>query len=201
MAKDKNKPAEAPSRSEIIDENNLPEVLKGQAVNVEMYDAIKKELDEEADKNKRDLIKRRYQKALYRNGQALLERKRAKALADEVTLFKVRQMTRLLRLLVGAKVDEKTLEYAKTPDDIWKKEVLSKDGKSIETTLPDGSKKTFKEGETIPPVIDVVDFDEMANQLEKELANRRKKVDDQYETDLKKWDLQFGEYWDRSWRW
>lgn len=201
MAKDKNKPAEAPSRSEIIDENNLPEVLKGQAVNVEMYDAIKKELDEEADKNKRDLIKRRYQKALYRNGQALLERKRAKALADEVTLFKVRQMTRLLRLLVGAKVDEKTLEYAKTPDDIWKKEVLSKDGKSIETTLPDGSKKTFKEGETIPPVIDVVDFDAMVDQLENELRNRRKKVDDQYETDLKKWDLQFGEYWDRSWRW
>lgn len=201
MAKDKNKPAEAPSRSTIVDENNLPEVLKGQAVNVEMYDVIKKELDEEADKNKRDLIKRRYQKALYRNGQALLERKRAKALADEVTLYKVRQMTRLLRLLVGTSVDEKTLEYAKTPDDIWKKEVLSKDGKSIETTLPDGSKKTFKEGETIPPVIDVVDFDNMAEQLENELRNRRKKVDDQYETDLKKWDLQFGEYWDRSWRW
>lgn len=195
----KNNPA--PSKSTIVDENNMPDVLKGQATNIETYDIIKKELDEEADKEKRDIIKRRYQKALYRNGQALLERKRSRAIADEVTLYKVRQMTRLIRFLVGSPVDANTIEYAKTPDDIWKKEQLSKDEKSIETTLPDGTKKTFKEGENIPPVIDVVDFDMMSAQLEKELQARRKKIDDQYETDLKKWDLQFGEYYDRSWRW
>ena len=197
----KTNPNPAPSRSTIIDENNLPEVLKGQATNVETYDIIKKELDEQADKEKREIIKRRYQKALYRNGQALLERKRSKAIADEVTLFKVRQMTRLIRFLVGAPVDEKTLEYAKTPDTIWGKETLAKDGKSIETTLPDGSKKTFKEGETMPPVIDVVDFDKMSDQLEKELRKRRSEIDEQYESDLQKWDLQFGNYYDRSWRW
>lgn len=195
----KNNPA--PSKSTIVDENNMPDVLKGQATNIETYDIIKKELDEEADKEKRDIIKRRYQKALYRNGQALLERKRSRAIADEVTLYKVRQMTRLIRFLVGSPVDANTIEYAKTPDNIWKKEQLSKDEKSIETTLPDGTKKTFKEGENIPPVIDVVDFDMMSAQLEKELQARRKKIDDQYETDLKKWDLQFGEYYDRSWRW
>ena len=192
---------QAATRSTVVDENNLPEILKGQATNVETYDIIKKELDEEADKEKRSLLKRRYQKALYRNGQALLDRKRSKAIADDVTLYKVRQMTRLIRFLVGAPVDEKTLEYAKTPDDIWKKETLAKDGKSIETVLPDGSKKSFKEGENIPPVIDVVDFDMMADQLEKELRKRREEIDKQYETDLKKWDLQFGEYYDRTWRW
>lgn len=190
-----------PATSAIVDEKNMPEVLKGQATNIEMYDVIKKEIDEETDKEKKALLKRRYQKALYRNGQALLERKRSEAMGDNVILYKVRQMTRLLRFLVGTKVDEKTLEYAKTPDDIWKKETLSKDGKSIETTLPDGSKKSFAVGDSMPPIIDVVDFDQMADQLEKELRARRVKVDEEYETNLKKWDLNFGEYWDRSWRW
>lgn len=199
MAKEKeNKDAVAAT---VVDEKNLPEVLQGQSTNIDVYKAIVDDINKEADENKRRMLKSRYQKALYRNGQALLERTRARRIADEVTLYKVRQMTRLLRMLVGTNVDEKTLEYAKTPDSIWKKETLAKDGKSIETTLPDGKKKSFKVGEFMPAVIGVVEFDKMASELEKELRDRRNKIDEQHEEDLKKWDAEFGEYYDRSWRW
>lgn len=197
----KNKQQTAPAASTIVDENNLPEVLQGQATKPETFEVIKQKLDEETEKEKQNLLLRRYKKALYRNGTALLQRRRDRELGDEVSLYKVRQMTRMIRFLLGAKVDEKTLEYAKTPDEIWNKEKLSSDGKSIEVTLPDGTKKTFKEGDTIPPIIDVVDFDDMYEQLEKKLREKQEAVMQRYNKDVQKWDLQFGEYYDRSWRW
>ncbi|WP_173431822.1 hypothetical protein [Sharpea azabuensis] len=190
------------SRATVLDENNIENVINGGQTNdITMLETVQNKLKEESDETQKNLILRRYKKAQYRNGQALLENKRSKATIEKVSLYKVRQMTRLIRFLVGAVVDEKTLEYAKTPDDIWKKETLSKDGKSIETTLPDGTKKTFKEGEQMPPVIDVVDFDNMTIELENELKKRRNEVEEEYENNLKKLDLLAGEYWDRSWRW
>lgn len=197
MAKEKQNSAAAT----VVDEKNLPEVLQDQPTNVDMYKNIIDDINKESDERKRNMLKSRYQKALYRNGQALLERRRSKRIADEVTLYKVRQMTRLLRFLMGTTVEEKTLEYAKTPDEIWKKEALSKDGKSIETTLLDGKKKSFKEGDFMPSIIDVVDFDKMVSELESKLNERRREIDKDYETELQKWDAKFGEYWDRSWRW
>lgn len=197
MAKDKNKSA----ATAIVDENNIDETLNGQVTAPETFEIIKAKIAEEAEKDKQELLKRRYKKACYKNGIALLQRKRDREMGDEVGLYKVRQMTRLMRFLLGTKIDEKTMEYAKTPDDLFKRETLSKDGKSIEIVLSDGKKATFKEGDAMPPIIDVVDFDEMYDKLENALRERQDAVNQRYKKAVQKWDLAFGEYYDSSWRW
>lgn len=183
-----------------LDENNIEGITNNQLM---AETTVAKAMDElTKDKEEADvrLIKRRIKHTQWDVGEALLQQKRQKKMID-LSLLKVRQATRALRFLTGTVVDEATLEYAKTPDTIWKKETLSKDGKSIELTLPDGKKQTFKVGDTMPPIFDPVDFDGCHDSIESLIREETKKIDEWYTQQHRKLELSFGDYYDRSWRW
>lgn len=202
MAKDKKNVPQNAAPTAPAHEDELDKVLNNQALTEEqssnVLDIIKKEHDEETQRQ----VKMRIEKVIYRVEDAVLQRKRDRRVADEISLFKTRQMTRMIRFLVGGTVDDKTLEYAQTPD-IFGREELDKKAETITLVIDktSGEKKTFKKGDKLPAVIDSVDFDAMYDTLQKELNNRRKAIDDEYDTLVKKLQLRHGEYYDRSWRW
>lgn len=204
MAKDNNKKGGQQAPTAPVDNaDELAKVLNNQGLTKEQSDEVRKQIEKESDENLQRQVKVRFEKVTYRIEQAVLQRKRDRRVADEISLYKTRQMTRMARFLLGGKVDEATLEYAQTPDDIWGRETLDKKNETITLVIDvkSGEKKTFKKGDELPAIVDSVDFDKMYDQLDSKLRERRKEIDEEYETLCKKLDLRHGEYWDRSWRW
>lgn len=181
----------------------LTKVLNNQGLTDEQSESIREIIAKESDENLKRQARVRFEKAIYRIEQAVLQRKRDRRISDDCSLYKTRQMTRMARFLAGGVVDDPTLEYAQTPDDIWGRETLDKKNETITLVIDvkSGEKKTFKKGEKLPAIIDSVDFDKMYDQLDSKLREIRKEIDEEYDTLLKKLDLRHGEYWDRSWRW
>ena len=202
MAKETKNAKNAVPTAPVKDEE-LEKVLNNQALTEvqsnNMIELIKKEHDENAQKQ----VKMRIEKAIYRVEEGVLQRKKDRRIADEISLYKTRQLTRMVRFLAGGVVDDNTIEFAQTPDNIWERETLDKEAESITLVIDkaSGEKKTFKKGENLPAIIDPVDFDEMYSQLDKELRKRREAIEEEYSRLLKKLELRHGEYYDRSWRW
>lgn len=203
MRKENKKDAPAAPTAPVDKTDELEKVLNKQGLTEEQSESVREMIEKESDENLKRQVKQRFEKIVYRIEQAVLQRKRDRRTADEISLYKTRQMTRLGRFLVGGIVDDLTLEYAQTPDDIWGRETLDKKAETITLVIDPktGEKKTFKKGEKLPAIVDSVDFDSMFDQLNDKLRERRKEIDEEYETLCKKLDLRHGEYFDRSWRW
>lgn len=203
MGKENKKGASAAPTAPVDKTDELEKVLNKQGLTEEQSENVREMIEKESDENLKRQVKQRFEKIVYRIEQAVLQRKRDRRTADEISLYKTRQMTRLGRFLVGGIVDDSTLEYAQTPDDIWNRETLDKKAETITLVIDPktGEKKTFKKGEKLPAIVDSVDFDSMFDQLNDKLRERRKAIDEEYETLCKKLDLRHGEYFDRSWRW
>lgn len=184
-------------------EDELSNILDNQAISAEQSANVKALIEKETNEQKAREVKIRFEKAIYRIEEAVLQRRRDREYGDKVTLFKVRQMTRMARFLMGGVVDDKTLEYAQTPDTIWQRESVDKKAETITLVLnkESGEKKTFKKGEELPAIVDSVDFDMMYDELQKELRKRSDEVAKEHELRIKKLELRHGEYFDRSWRW
>ena len=163
----------------------------------EVLDLIEKEKNDEI----KYQMKQRIYYTRYNVDRKLLalrtERKKAESKKIDLGIA-----SRMARLLSGYDVTEEIIKYAvTTKDDLFKIEEANEKDKTITITSPtDGSKTTYKVGEHIPSVIDIVDFDEMKHKLNDDSAKRFREIDNEHDKLEKKNQLRYGEYYNNSWR-
>lgn len=198
MAKD-NKPAvqtaettveniyESLDKAIVASDNTLP---------AKVLEEIKKESDENTVRE----MKARFQKAQYSIESSLLGMRRDKEKA-EVSRMRLTVMDRLARLMMGFVVTDEIIARAKHHDDtLFGIEKIDVKAKTISITK-DGKTTTYKVGDSVPAMIDYVDYDSMLEKVKKEVANLSEKADNKYDGYNKKLQAKYNNYWNRSWYW
>lgn len=199
MAKETAKPTTAV----VVTEDNIMEQIEaGNRADTALTNKVLEDIQKEKDENKAREIKSRFLRASYQRDLALLQRRKERRSTD-VAGYKIRQAGRLCRFLMGFTFDESILEYAKTPDDILNREELDAEKKTltIVVDVKKGTKKTFKLGDTVPAIIDCVDYDNALAELNRKIRSKQEQNDKEYRIETDKLDLSYGDYYCSSWRW
>lgn len=204
MAKeDKNKKgAEAPVTTEITVDNIREKLGKGTIGSQEMSDAVLAEINKEKNEKTQKEMKRRYQEARYQVISGLIKLRHERDVHD-IQHDELTQRDRLARYLMGFKFDCSDVKFrhaSKLKDTMFEKEEIDFDKKTVEIVMMDGKKKTFKDGETVPPIINYVEYDELKKKIGEETRKKMSEADKMYTTDRKNLDAEFGEYYECSWR-
>lgn len=186
----------------LTEENIVNELEKKNRMNTALNEQMLAEINKEKDERIKNEIKCRFLKATYQRDLALLQRRLAKKKA-EIALYKIRQSGRILRFLTGFKVDASTLEYAKTKDDIIGIETLNEKDETITIIIDKktNKKETYKVGDNVPAVIDVVDYDIYKEKLDKKIEEMTTEITEEHNNTVGKLDLAYGKYYVPSWRW
>lgn len=186
----------------LTEENIVNELEKKNRMNTALNEQMLVEINKEKDERIKNEIKCRFLKATYQRDLALLQRRLAKKKA-EIALYKIRQSGRILRFLTGFKVDASTLEYAKTKDDIIGIETLNEKDETITIIIDKktNKKETYKVGDNVPAVIDVVDYDIYKEKLDKKIEEMTTEITEEHNNTVGKLDLAYGKYYVPSWRW
>lgn len=200
MAKDNKK--ETPVA---LNENNIIDQVKaGQIMTAEQKAKMDQEIKEENDKQVIRETKRRHMKIAYVRAMSLIQ-KRKSAANDKVSTYNIRQLGRLERFLLGFTVTDIIVnEYARTPDDILELETLDEKKKTLTILMPatDGGKreaKEFKIGDEVPPVISYIEFDKGTEKLNKNLKDKKDKIEDEHKEEVELIKRAAGEYWSYDW--
>lgn len=206
MAKEeKNKKEETKKTSTIVDVDNIRENLgKGVLVTTEINEEIEKEIQKEKDENTKREAKNRILKARYQVLNGLLKLRRERDIHD-IQHEELSQVDRLARFLMGFVFDCSDLKFRhaddkKLPDTLFEKEKIDFDKKTIEIVLSDGTKKTFKDGEKVPAIINYVQYDTLRKKISEDTRKKIAKADEVHKESLKALDAEFGDYYDNSWR-
>lgn len=199
MAKD-NKPAaqtaEASTVENIYENLDKAIVASDNTLPAKVLEEIKKESDENIVRE----MKARFQKAQYSIESSLLGMRRDKEKA-EVSRMRLTVMDRLARLMMGFVVTDEIIARAKHHDDtLFGIEKIDVKAKTISITK-DGKATTYKVGDSVPAVIDYVDYDSMLEKVKKEVADLSEKADKKYDAYNKKLQAKYNNYWNRSWYW
>lgn len=199
MAKD-NKPAaqtaEASTVENIYENLDKAIVASDNTLPAKVLEEIKKESDENIVRE----MKARFQKAQYSIESSLLGMRHDKEKA-EVSRMRLTVMDRLARLMMGFVVTDEIIARAKHHDDtLFGIEKIDVKAKTISITK-DGKATTYKVGDSVPAVIDYVDYDSMLEKVKKEVADLSEKVDKKYDAYNKKLQAKYNNYWNRSWYW
>lgn len=197
------KAAAKAAESVVLTENNIIETLeKGNRAETALTEQMLAEVNKEKDERLKEQLKCRYLKATYQRDLALIQRRRSKKDTD-LSLYKIRQAGRLLRFLTGFDVDDATLEYAKTPDDVLNVEVLNEKDKTltIVTDKEKGTKETFKVGDHVPALLTIVAYDDALKSLNDNMNKKRREIDAEYEKHVDLLEVSYHGYYHSSWRW
>lgn len=190
----------------IVDVDNIRENLgKGILVTTEINEEIEKEIQKEKDDRTKYEAKRRVLKARYQVYMGLLKLRHERDISD-IQHEELSQIDRLARFLMGFVFNCGDLKFRhaddkKLPDTLFEKEKIDFDKKTIEIVLADGKKKTFKDGEKVPAVINYVDYDEFRRKITEDTRKKIAKADGVHADAVRNLDAEFGEYYDCSWRW
>lgn len=156
------------------------------------------QLQQESDENTIRNIKRRFQKAQYTIDNGFLKKRRQKEL-DKISTNELTMVDRIARFLMGFTVTDVVIEHAKhCPDTLFNIEKVDEKAKTITITM-DGKDTTYKMGETVPAVIDYVDYDEYLDKIRKEIRKQTSEAESTYDKYANKLKAKYGEYWDHSW--
>lgn len=198
----KNKETKAANEVILTEDNIVNHLEEQNRLTTALSKKTLEEFSNEMDENVRREAKQRFYKATYQSDLALLQRRAEKKKFD-VALFKIRQAGRLVRFLMGFTFDEKVKEYNKTPDEIWSREKYNEKDNTLEVVInkKTNEKKTFKLGEEVPAIIDSVDYDQMKRELDENMKKKYAAIDDEHNTNIRKLELAYGEYYNSSWRW
>lgn len=203
MAKeDKNKKgAESAPVTDITVDNIREQLGKGTIGTMEMSEAVLAEIKKEKDENTQKEMKKRYQEARYQTIYGLIKLRHERDIAD-IEHEELTHRDRLARYLMGYKInfEDPKFKHAAKYADIFEKETVDADKKTIEVIMLDGKKKTFKDGETVPPIINYVTYDELKKEIGKHSDKLTSEANKQFSTDRKNLDAEFGDYYDYSWR-
>lgn len=201
MAKKDNKKTETKNQvATTMTADNVMEVINNaNVVEATITDKVLEQVQKEEDERKQYEVKRRYLRAKYQQIDSLLQIRRDRAIS-KVTQFKLVGTDRLVRFLMGYELTEEVINHAKNIPDFFEKETVNEKDKTITITIDD-KKTTFKVGDKVPSVIDIVDYDEMHSKLVDEIRKKMSECDDNYCKERKKAEAAFGDYFLSSWRW
>ena len=204
MAKeDKNKKSaeNAPVNTDITVDNIREKLSKGTIGSLELSENIQAEIEKEKNEKTQKEMKKRYQEARYQVIYGLIKLRHERDIAD-IEHEELTQRDRLARYLMGYKVDfgDPKFKHAAKYKDIFEKETVDADKKTVEVLMLDGKKKTFKDSEVVPPIINYVKYDELKKEIGKHSDKLMSEANKQFSTDRKNLDAEFGEYYDYSWR-
>ena len=163
---------------------------------------VMEEIKKESDENTVREMKNRYQKAQYSIDSSLLIMRRDKEKA-EVSRMRLTIIDRLARLMMGFQVTKEVIANAKHHDDsLFGIEKVDAKAETITITNPKDKKATtYKLGDSVPAIIDYVDYDEMLSKVKDEVNKLCKEADKKYDTYNNKLQAKYGNYWNRSWYW
>lgn len=163
---------------------------------------VMEEIKKESDENTIREMKNRYQKAQYSIDSSLLIMRRDKEKA-EVSRMRLTIIDRLARLMMGFQVTKEVIANAKHHDDsLFGIEKVDAKAETITITNPKDKKATtYKLGDSVPAIIDYVDYDEMLSKVKDEVNKLCKEADKKYDTYNNKLQAKYGNYWNRSWYW
>ena len=161
---------------------------------------VLEEIKKESDENTVREMKNRFQKAQYSIDSSKLIMRHEKEKA-EISRFRLTQMGRLCRFLMGFEITEQVIVDAKHHDDtIFNIEKVDAKANTISITK-DGKATTYKMGDKVPAVIDYVDYDNMLEDIRKEVTKRTREAQEKYDKYNNKLQAKYGNYWNRSWYW
>lgn len=197
MAKETKKAAEAAVATSV---SNIYESLdKAVVASDETLPAkAKEELKKESDENTINQIKNRFQKAQYTIDNGFLKQRRQKEIA-KIAANELTMVDRIARLLMGFVVNDETIEHAKhCPDTLFGIEKVDEKAGTISITV-NGKETTYKKGESVPAVIDYVDYDEHLEKIKNEVRKLNKAAEEEYDKYAKKLQAKYNQYWNSSW--
>lgn len=205
MAEKTNKKGEEKNTQKTVDVDNIRESLgKGILVTTDLGEEIEKEIQKEKDEETKRQTKSRILKARYQVFEGLLKLRRERDIHD-IQHEELSQVDRLARYLMGFVFDCNDLKFRhaddkKLPDTLFEKEKIDFDKKTIEIILVDGTKKTFKDGEKVPAVINYVQYDALRKKITEDTRKKIAKAEEAHVESLKALDAEFGDYYEHSWR-
>ena len=170
------------------------------ATDESLPEKVREEIKKESDENTVREMKMRFQKANYTIESSLLGMRRDKDKA-EVSRMRLTVMDRLARFMMGFLVTKEIVARAKHHDDsLFGIEKVDAKAETI-TITKDGKSTTYKVGDSVPAIIDYVDYDEMLEKVKKEVSKLSDEADKKYDTYNKKLQAKYNNYWNRSWYW
>jgi hypothetical protein len=188
----------------VLTQDNVIEQAKaGNIMTTDMVNKMNEELKDEQNKQVIAETKRRYTKIAYVRSMSLVH-KRKSSDYDNMSTYNIRQLGRLERFLCGFVVTDIIVdEFARTKDDILELEVLDEKKKTLTIKIPnaDGKReaKEFKVGDSVPPVISYIEFDEAVEKLEKKLREKRTEIENKHTEEVKTIKQAAGEYYCSDW--
>ena len=201
MAKENKTAAQAAEITPAVkNENNIREQLDAASLGrKELADAALAKLKKDHDERTQNEMAKRFQKAQYKVEAGLLKLRRERDIAD-IQKKELVYTDRLARHLMGFTVTEEIIKQAAGAEDIISeeknKEVVDVKAKTIKI-----GDKTYKVGNEVPPVIDYVDYDNLANKIPTEVRKQINEIEKVHSTYVDKLDAKYNQYWDHSWRW
>lgn len=188
-----------------LNENNIIDQVKaGQIMTAEQKAKMDQEIKEENDKQIIRETKRRHMKIAYVRAMSLIQKRKSSA-NDKVSTYNIRQLGRLERFLLGFTVTDIIVnEYARTPDDILELETLDEKKKTLTILMPaaEGGKrepKEFKIGDEVPALISYIEFDKGTEKLNKNLKEKKDKIENDHKEEVELIKRAAGEYWSYDW--
>lgn len=201
MAKNDEKKAAQAAETNVSVENIYESLDKAVvATDESLPEKVREEIKKESDENTVREMKMRFQKANYTIESSLLGMRRDKDKA-EVSRMRLTVMDRLARFMMGFQVTKEIIARAKHHDDsLFGIEKVDAKAETISITK-DGKSTTYKVGDSVPAIIDYVDYDEMLEKVKKEVSKLSDEADKKYDTYNKKLQAKYNNYWNRSWYW
>lgn len=201
MAKNDEKKAAQAAETNVSVENIYESLDKAVvATDESLPEKVREEIKKESDENIVREMKMRFQKANYTIESSLLGMRRDKDKA-EVSRMRLTVMDRLARFMMGFQVTKEIIARAKHHDDsLFGIEKVDAKAETI-TITKDGKSTTYKVGDSVPAIIDYVDYDEMLEKVKKEVSKLSDEADKKYDTYNKKLQAKYNNYWNRSWYW
>ena len=162
--------------NEVMNADNVMEIVnKGNRADAVIVDKVLEDIQKEQDETKARAIKNRILKADYKTTLSLIDVRHERR-NSELILEKLRRIGNLKRFMLGF---------------------------TIELDVPDGkggtTKRKFKKGEVVEPLIDYVDWDTLYSKICDDISQKRREIDRLFETEQDKVKASYGSYYNWTW--
>lgn len=171
----------------VMTSDNVMDVINAKNLgSSEMATKIQEELKNEQDERIKEMKKTRFSRASFKEAKTLIDVRRRKR-EMEITKEELVRRSDFVKFLMGFEVTREFLDHHKVKGDEMTLKMPGKDNK-----LED---KKVKLGDKFEPCIDITDYDVWEGKINDDIYELRRKCDDQFDKEMNKVRLAFGEYY------
>ena len=180
------KPAKATTPVVMTSDNVMDVINTKNFGSSEMATKIQEELKNEQDERIKEMKKLRFSRASFKEAKTLIDVRRRKR-EMEITKEELIRRSDFVKFLMGFEVTREFLDHHKVKGDEMTLKMPGKDNK-----LED---KKVNLGDKFEPCIDITDYDVWENKINDDIYELRRKCDDQFDKEMNKVRLAFGNYY------